>query len=324
MIRLLDKPWKEARRIVSSGSPVHLTINPVEYHGPHLSLHNDRLVSQGLIGDLHTRLLRDHPDWELLVADDLEFGVEPAAGIGSRYVPYPVARRIIVEACRALAELGAKRVILGTFHGNPMHNLALQAGVDWLRKAGIPACAPFHLIVGAQLDLNAEDYRAAVAHLAKDDADRLLSKLRFDFHAGFFETSMAMLYAPDSVWSGVGGLPACPEWAADRGMAFAARVMKAIGATRIAAELEFGASGTGWGRMRPYYGYCSEPAFASALSGRVFADAILDRYVGVVESVFVRGEEPPKAIFGWLPAVSLGGRLIMDQRPAVGEVFGGL
>lgn len=323
MIRLFDRPWKEARALVATGAPVHLAINPVEYHGPHLSLHNDRLVSHGLIGDLHARIHADHPDWELLVADDLELGVEPAAGIGSRYVPYPVAKRQIVEACRALAQLGAKRVILHTFHGNPLHNQAIQAGVDWLRGAGIPVCAPFHLIVATQLALEPENYRPAVAHLAQDDADRLLGKLRFDFHAGFFETSMALVYAPDSVWSGHTGLPPCPSWAEDRAMATAARAMRAVGATQVAAELEFAAAGTGWGRMRPYYGYCSEPAFANAVSGRVFADAILDRYVPLVEGVMMRGEAPPRAIFGWLPWVSMGGRLILEGRPSEGEVFSG-
>ena len=73
MISLLDLCPDDARAALATGAPVYLSINPVEYHGPHLSLHNDGLISAGLIGDLHGRLQKSHPDWPLLVAPDLEF-----------------------------------------------------------------------------------------------------------------------------------------------------------------------------------------------------------------------------------------------------------
>src|SRR5437762_7047770 len=90
MVSLLDVPHQEARRLVRSGAPVYLTINPVEYHGPHLSLHNDRLVSRGLVRELHARLAARHPEWPLLFGSDLEIGVEPCPGIGSRHTPFLV------------------------------------------------------------------------------------------------------------------------------------------------------------------------------------------------------------------------------------------
>src|SRR6059036_3692253 len=108
MVSLFDVPHTEARKLVQSGAPVYLTCNPVEYHGPHLSLHNDKLVSRGLIEDLHGRL---NPEWPLLLASDLEIGIEPCWGLGTRHTRYQVARELILEACRALAELGARRVV---------------------------------------------------------------------------------------------------------------------------------------------------------------------------------------------------------------------
>src|SRR5438105_3637126 len=117
LIRLLDQTLAEARRLTATGAPVYLPINPVEYHGPHLSLHNDALISRGLATDLHARLAARHPEWPFLVADDLEVGVDPCPGRGTRHTPYPIACALIREACRALAELGAERVVLMTFHG---------------------------------------------------------------------------------------------------------------------------------------------------------------------------------------------------------------
>ena len=60
MISLLDIPHQEARRLVKSGAPVYLSVNPVEYHGPHLSLHNDRLISIGLIREVHEAFAKKH------------------------------------------------------------------------------------------------------------------------------------------------------------------------------------------------------------------------------------------------------------------------
>jgi creatinine amidohydrolase len=113
MISLFDQSHTEARRLVKTGATVFLTVNPVEFHGPHLSLHNDRIISLGLAKDLHARL---EPKAPLLLGADLEVGVDPCPGPGSRHTPYGVVRDLVVEACRALAELGVKRVVLMTFH----------------------------------------------------------------------------------------------------------------------------------------------------------------------------------------------------------------
>src|SRR5690242_6933886 len=96
MISLFDVPHQEARRLVSSGAPVYLTINPVEYHGPHLSLHNDRLISFGLAREVHEALAKTN-DWPFVVGADLEIGVEPCPGPGSRRTPFGVARHLVLE-----------------------------------------------------------------------------------------------------------------------------------------------------------------------------------------------------------------------------------
>ena len=75
MISLFDVPHQEARRLVRSGAPVYVSVNPVEYHGPHLSLHNDRLISIGLARAVHEELGKRH-DWPFLLGADLEVGVE--------------------------------------------------------------------------------------------------------------------------------------------------------------------------------------------------------------------------------------------------------
>jgi creatinine amidohydrolase len=307
---LFDLPHAEAQRRVKGGAPVYLTCNPVEYHGPHLSLHNDKLVSRGLIRDLHQRLQRRHPDWELLLASDIEVGVEPCYGPGSRHTSYQTACELIGEACRALAELGAKRVVLMTFHGNPLHNLALDFGVQLLESRGVRAIAPFHLTMRELTHLRSQEYAEAFRHI-QDPVEReaMVRGLPLDFHAGFFETSMTLHYAPETVSEIYKTLPPCPEFPPDRYFLRAEKLARAAGQEELADELGLAAAGVGWNRLKPFPGYTGRPHRATKESGAVFARHMIDRLEPEVELVLDGKKAAPKPIMQWARWATLGGRI---------------
>jgi creatinine amidohydrolase len=309
MISLFDVPHQEARRLVRSGAPVYLTINPVEYHGPHLSLHNDRLISIGLTRDVHERLAAKH-DWPLLLGADLEIGVEPCPGPGTRRTPFPVVRHLVIESCRALAELGASKVILMTFHGAPLHNLAIEPGVQLLRAAGVRAVAPFNGVLNELLFLEPSKYAPAFAHI-EDQAERdeMMEGLALDFHAGFFETSLALHYAPESVAPDYKSLPPCANVRPNGTFALAAKMARALGADRLARELTFAAAGVGWNALRPFPGYTGRPHRATPQAGALFAEEMVRRYAEGIEDVFAGRAESPPPIMRWAGMLSLGGRV---------------
>jgi creatinine amidohydrolase len=308
-IALLDLPHHEARRLLQHGMPAWLCVDPVEYHGPHLSLHNDRVLSLGLIGDLGARLQALH-DWPIVLADHLELGVDPCPGPGSRPLPFTVVRDAVIESCRGLAELGAQRVVLVTFHGAPLHNLALEAGVKWLRAHGVAAIAPFHLLLREMLELtDITPYADAFAPIENEALRAELGEqLRFDFHAGFFETSLALHWAPHTVSPIHRELPACASVVPDAGMTRAAAAARLLGRELLARELEFGAQAFGWSALRPFPGYTGQPAHANRDSGAVFARHVVDRFVGVIDDVLHGRAEPPPPIMPWVEWMTARGR----------------
>lgn len=319
-ISLFEQPHVEARRLIATGAPIYVTVNPVEYHGPHLSLHNDRLCSRGLARDLHQALSAGR-DWPFLLGADLEIGVDPTPGPGSRHTRYTQARALVLEACRALVELGATRVILLTFHGAPLHNLALQAGVDWLASRGVAALAPFPLVLREMLMFeDAAPFAEALAPIAdpaaRADAAR---ELKYDFHAGFFETSVAMHYAPSSVSPVHRQLPPCPPVKPNAGFLAASRLARRLGRAMLARELELAAVGIGWNGLRPFPGYTGRPALANPDSGAYFARKIIEGYRPVVEAVFEGRERAPRPIMSWVGPLSAGGRFGTPPRPALTE-----
>ncbi len=315
MIHLFDLPHAEARRLAQSGSPIFLLVNPVEYHGPHLSLHNDRLISLGLMRALHTKLVETHPEWSLVLADDLEMGVDPCPGPGSRHTPFADVRAQVMTACRALADLGAQRVVLMTFHGSPLHGVALHAGTKLLQDRGVRALSPFNLLMHFMMDFNAEDWVERFgSHADTPEREAALRGLQTDFHAGYFETSLALHFAPDSVDPAHVNLPPCPPLPMRGPIELARRGAQLLGQKRMAGDLFLASAGTAWNLLRPFPGYTGQPHLARATDGAAFAAELLARYVTATEAVFA-GAPPPEPVMGWLEWLSLRGRILHQDVP---------
>lgn len=299
----------EWRTHLARGAPAYVLVNPTEYHGPHLFLLNDHLVSRGLARAVHDRLqttLGDHP---FLLLEDLGIGVEPCPGPGTVFSSYRDVRGRVLDAARRLADLGATRVLLLTFHGSPLHGHALYAGVRALEARGVRAISPLTQAIEQQMRGAIEGVEDAWRPVV-DEAARaaLMAEVATDFHAGFIETSLALHFAPDTV-RGHREVPACPPPRPARVPATLAGLARALGRTTLSAELDLVARGLGWYAMRPFPGYAGQPALANPDSGAVFAHALVDAFVEEARAVF-SGERPPRPPpLAWLPAVSLGGRV---------------
>ena len=206
-----------------------------------------------------------------------------------------------MAACQALAELGAERVVIVTFHGSPLHSLALDAGVRWLGRQGVPALSPLNLLLRAMLDLNVEDYADAYATI-EDPAERaaIMREAPLDLHAGFLETSLALHYAPSSVDPIHTTLPPCPEVVPDAKLLAASRAAERFGRTALAKELRFGAFGVGWHALRPFPGYTSRPSHASREAGAVIARHMVGEFAATTARVLGGEEPPPAPIMPWI------------------------
>ena len=308
-MRLFDRSHADARALLASGAPVYLSVNPVEYHGPHLPLHNDRLVSAGLVRDLHARVAAGRGDWPLLEADDLEVGVEPAPGQGTRHTPFLVVKELVREACRSLAELGATKVVIMTFHGSPLHSLAIERGIELLAARGVAAVAPFNALMRELLEVDGTRYAEAFAHIEdRAERDEMMRDLALDFHAGFFETSMTLHYAPEAVSPCHRELLPCPPITPHAGLARAAGIARRAGAATLARELDTAANGMGWFALRPFPGYTGCPHRATAAAGAIFARHIVDRFAEVTLAVLDGTARSPAPIMAWSSALTMNGR----------------
>jgi creatinine amidohydrolase len=287
-------------------------VNPREYHGPHLDFRNDALVSHGLMRETFERLKGAHPPWELVLGDNLELGCGVVPGPGSIQSSAPEVRRQILAACDRLANLGARRVILMTFHGDPSHNLAIWAGVRLLRRRGIDAVAPFNLVLRmlvGQEEKELDDVLAAVPNPAAREEIR--TRISQEFHGGFFETSLALHLAPDSVHDHT-SVPPCPRVEPNPALSALGRLARLLRQPAVETNLRFLGLGLAWYGLRPFPGYTGCPHLASAEAGRRLTGRIVGELQRHIEDVF-SGEQPLPPPLQWLETLTLGGRI--DGRP---------
>jgi creatinine amidohydrolase len=305
-----------ARTLLATGVPVYVPVNPVEFHGPHLPLGNDAIVCAGLVRDTHGRVAARHPDWPLATVPDLCLGSGAVPGPGTRRHRFPELSRLVCEACDALADLGATRVALMTFHGDPMHNLALQDGVDRLRARGVRAAAPMHALLRQMIDSVPADLAEILDLVPFPGRDRARADLCRDMHAGLLETSLTLHYAPDSVDPGFADLPPCPEVRPQPAVRAAAAAARAAGRAVLARDLDYAAWALGWLALDPFPGYTGRPALALPAVGAALAARIADGFANVLESVWVAAAPPPEPVLPWLRTLSLDGRV----HPAAGRL----
>jgi creatinine amidohydrolase len=309
MEALLDMAHRRAKRLVATGAPVYLGINPVEYHGPHLSLANDAVLSRGLAEGLHARLQADGGESPLLWAGELAVGVEPVKGPGSRPVSPREVRDAAWRACRSLVELGCRAIIPVTFHGAPLHNTAIHAVARRLEAAGIRVYTPASTLFALFLAPDVQRFATAYAPVPAAFRRELQGRVRQDFHAGFLETSLALHYAPETVQDHT-SVPPCPRTTPDRVLERMSRLAARLGRTTLAAELAFSAEAVAWYRLEPFPGYTSIPHLASAATGRVLADIIAEECATAATRVLVEGSPCPAPILRWFEPLTLGGALL--------------
>lgn len=271
-----------------------LFINPTEYHGPHLPLANDYVISRGLAGHLAERLIKAGLTRQFIAGPLINLGLDPTPGAGTIATSAARFDTYLSQFARKLPQIGVRRVVVMTFHGAPRHNHAIQRFIERLGAAGIRALNPLNILLSRMLTYQPGDFAAALEPIRDAKARELLSaKLGHDYHAGFFETSLTLALAPEAVDAGYTDLPDCPEIEIPAWQRAAIHGIKSLGQASAARELAFAAEAMAWLNLEPFPGYTGMPRFANRKSGEVFVKEILDLYEAAVRGVFVEGKASP-------------------------------
>ncbi|MBI5501603.1 MAG: creatininase family protein [Deltaproteobacteria bacterium] len=304
---LLDGP-RRAR--LSAGLPVFVSFNPVEYHGPHLTARNDGLVARRMGEAFFAALRAREPAWDELLWAEFDLGADPVVHEGSVPVSFDDFRRLVLGVCRELAGMGARRVVVHSFHGAPRHNLALLAGVDQLREVGVRAFSPMPLLLAGMID-PPDGLLEPVLATIEDEAVRreVEAYVPYEFHAGFLETSVALHYVPEAVADDFDRVAPCPRVEPEPARMAAAGLARRLGRTREAIALAASARAASWFGLRPFPGYAGVPAAANARAGALLAQHIERGFLDAAGAAFDGRVPDGEWLVRTAARLSLGGRL---------------
>ena len=310
-VDLTQLPHSEISGVLRFGAPVYLLVNPIEFHGPHLPLKNDHLLSLAVAREIHHNLCEKlKQDWPFVLAAPMHAGVGPVPGAGSVAVSYLALKKLVIETCRSLEKLGASRVVVMTFHGDPLHNLALDAAVRDLHRRGIQAIAPFNALMNELLMYRPGQLARGFEPVVDPSVRHQLEvNMTGDLHAGFFETSLMLHFWPECVSPTYRDLLPCPAHQPSKVFSALSRIFLNLGFEKLAAELDLIAIGMAWLKLKECPGYTSSPHLANAASGKAFAEEVVRLFSEASELAFTEVGHSPEPILKWSTRVSLNGRV---------------
>jgi len=175
-----------------------IAISPLEEHGPHLPIGVDIFNASFFAEHVAKLILADHPDYDILMFPALPLGTQVYKRLGSFYIKPSTLYDIVYQTGRGAAIYGFANIFVLSAHGTPKQYVAIETACRRVsRKDKVRmVCLTGGLAVKF---LNGQMYEAIGQKLNRQYSDEEKMLLKYDYHAGWWETSMMLLKYPELV-----------------------------------------------------------------------------------------------------------------------------
>ncbi|MEW6279049.1 MAG: creatininase family protein [Candidatus Eremiobacterota bacterium] len=201
-----DLPWGRLRRLAHGGAMFLLPLGPLEDHGAHLPAGVDWFLTEGFTRDMARLLSERRPDLEVVLVPTLAVGASLMHNLGCIRMGSGVLKRALVDMGIALEREGVRRLVLISTHGAMSQAYALNGVCRILTRRGrMQAIAPCMRLINRFLQ---GEFRGDLeSRLGRAFTQEEWNSLRFDVHAGAWETALMLKYRPELVASFYSELP---------------------------------------------------------------------------------------------------------------------
>ncbi|MEW6354896.1 MAG: creatininase family protein [Planctomycetota bacterium] len=230
----------DLERFVEQNALILLPVGQTEEHGPHLPINTDALIAQRVAMAVGERMASEAPT---LVMDTVCYGYSSAAlknWPGTIVLQPETVIDMLYDTCISLVEMGFRRIAILSIHGNHVGIMRIVA-----RKVA-----------------DATDVYPVVVFPIALGMDRFLKAAKAGpegtCHACELETSLMLHLAPELV-----------DMAS----------VKGPNPLRPASRFAKGIFWSTWGREKSEHGYYGDPTVASAETGKVTFEAMVEETV---------------------------------------------
>ncbi|HJR50471.1 MAG TPA: creatininase family protein [Gemmatimonadales bacterium] len=173
--------WEEARDIAGPRSVAILPVGAIEAHGPHLPLETDVIIAQAMARSGAARLTAR--GMVAVVLPPLTYTAAPFANEfgGTLSLRPETITATVLDIAAALARRQFGVLAIANAHLDPAHLASLDAAVDGIRRARVPAVAFPNLAARPWALRLGDEFKSGACH------------------AGRFETSIVLAERPEAV-----------------------------------------------------------------------------------------------------------------------------
>jgi len=175
-----------------------IAVSPLEEHGPHLPIGVDAFHADLFARQAAEIIIREHPEFDAALFPLIPLGTQVYKHLGSFYIKPSTLYDIVYNTGRGAAIYNFKYIFLFSAHGTPKQIVAVEAACRKVsKKHGISMLS----LTGALAAkfLSGEMYSEISECLGRDFTDEEKHLLKYDFHAGWWETAMMLKYFPELV-----------------------------------------------------------------------------------------------------------------------------
>ncbi|MDA8793351.1 creatininase family protein [Bacteriovoracaceae bacterium] len=295
------------KRNISESSILVVYVNPIEYHGEHLPLTTDLLISRGIKNLFPKELRENFIDWP-----PIHLGVGPTGGPGSCETSYLELKRVLLKLSKTIIRLKVKRVLVMTFHGAPLHILAIEEFVKVLRKNKVKAINPFILMLQKLTYFNPEEFNEIHKYVPMEnekERNKLIKNIKFDFHGGMIEAGLVQYFNPELIQKPLNEVPSIPELNLNNWIKVLENFIRPI-SYKLAEEIELINFVLQWGAIKPFPGYTGHPCLANnGLSEYFLNKVVLPSYLEEINKEFYGGGTKIIPVMNYMKYITFEGRL---------------
>lgn len=175
-----------------------IAISPLEEHGPHLPIGVDAFNAYFFAEHTAKTIIDGRPDYDAVLFPLLPLGTQVYRYIGSFSVLPRTVYDIVLSTGKALAVHDFKNIFVISAHGTPRQIVAIEAACLKIKKK---YSANMICLSGKMTEqfLKGELYEDIAAKLNRELTDDEKHLLKYDTHAGWWETAMMLKLYPDLV-----------------------------------------------------------------------------------------------------------------------------
>jgi creatinine amidohydrolase len=206
ILRLAELSFTRLDALDRRRTVVIFAVSPLEEHGPHLPVGTDLFHAEFFSQELARRLLKEKPDWTVLLGPPLPIGASAFDQAGTLLVRARTVRNATLDYGAALARHGFQYILVTNGHAGPRHVVALEeAAAVVSRRYGVRMLSVSGPVLWKFLRGRLTDRLEPLLGRPLTDAER--EALRGDVHGGLWETSLLMRVRPDLVDAAYSSLP---------------------------------------------------------------------------------------------------------------------